>query len=151
MKKLVLLTLLTTQLTGAVVAGVCARVVADRPRPSTQPLVQAPERIRSQDEPNSSEQLFSNDQIKVSSIFPNPVSAANSYASVKYEFHGGVRDAKIVLCNVLGNVLGEYRLVREAKQLNIATRELTPGVYFYTLVLESNKVATRKFIVRENF
>ncbi len=150
MRKIVLLTILTTQLTGAIIAGVYARGVTPTPQAASERTVSVEDHDRPQDDPSSSEELFSNDFIRVFSIYPNPVTSVYSYASVKYEFHGEVREAKIVLCNMLGNVVGEYRLTRDSKQLNIATRGFTPGVYFYTLVLDSHKVATRKFIVRES-
>ncbi len=149
MKKFILFLIVTTQLAGATIAwernasfrgdGPVTPVLTDFGRAAT---------LVSQDEPRSNELLFNNEQISVSSIYPNPASAS---ASVKYRFGGGLREAKIVLCNVLGNVVGEYRLSREARDLTdlqIVTSSLASGVYFYTLSLDGRNVVTRKLIVR---
>jgi hypothetical protein len=102
--------------------------------------------IKSLTEISADEPLFANEQISISSIFPNP---ATTVASIKYNMNSAV-DAKIVLCNVLGSVLGEYRLVKDANQLNIATSELTPGVYFYTLSINGSSMVTKKVIVKRS-
>ncbi len=149
MKKFILFLIVTTQLAGATIAW--ERDASFRKEQSVTPVVTDFGRaatLLSQDQPSSNELLFNNAQISVSSIYPNPASTS---ASVKYRFLGGLRDAKIVLCNVLGNVVGEYRLSREAKEmteLQIATSSLASGVYFYTLSLDGRNVVTRKLIVR---
>ncbi len=152
MKKIILFLIAATQIAGATIAW--ERDASFREDDSVTPTVtEFPKAtyLINQDEPHSHEQLFTNEQISVSSIYPNP--ASNS-ASVKYRFLGGLREAKIVLCNVLGNVVGEYRLSkasREAKELtelHIVTNSLASGVYFYTLSLDGRNVVTRKLIVR---
>jgi hypothetical protein len=149
MKKFILFLIVTTQLVGATIAW--ERNASFREDASATPVVTDFGRaatLVSQDEPRSNELLFNNEQISVSSIYPNPASTS---AAVKYRFVGGLRDAKIVLCNVLGNVVGEYRLSRDAKEmteLHIATNSLASGVYFYTLSLDGRNIVTRKLIVR---
>jgi hypothetical protein len=94
------------------------------------------------------DQLFSNEKISISSIYPNP---ASSYASIDYNLSNqkDQKDqAKIILCNVLGNVVGEYPLVKDAKRLYISTQELSSGVYFYTLSVEGKSLITKKLIIR---
>lgn len=89
--------------------------------------------------------LFSNEKISISSIYPNP---ASSYASIDYNLSNQRDQAKIILCNVLGNVVGEYPLVKDAKRLYISTQELSSGVYFYTLSVEGKSLITKKLIIR---
>lgn len=91
--------------------------------------------------------LFSNDKISISSVYPNPASA---YASIDYTLAANVTSAKIILCNVLGNVVGEYTLIRDARRLNISTLELTSGVYFYALYVDGKNLVTRKLIIKHN-
>lgn len=152
MKKIILLVLTATQLAGVTLA--LERGASPRQSHSEVPVI-ATISSRSitiiQEDPRSNEQLFANEQISVSSIYPNP---ASSSASVKYRFLGGLRDARIVLCNVLGNVVGEYRLNKESREskelteLQITTSTLASGVYFYTLSLDGRNVVTRKLIIR---
>lgn len=91
--------------------------------------------------------LFSNNKISISSVYPNPASA---YASIDYSLAANANSAKIILCNVLGNVVGEYTLSKEARRLNISTVELTSGVYFYALYVDGKNVVTRKLIIKHN-
>ncbi|CAA9331050.1 MAG: hypothetical protein AVDCRST_MAG56-7797 [uncultured Cytophagales bacterium] len=149
MKKFILFLIVTTQLAGATIAW--ERDAALRQEPSQAPAATEFPKVAtllSADEPRSNELLFNNEHISVSSIYPNPASTS---AAIRYRFTGGLRDAKIVLCNVLGNVVGEYRLSRETRdmtELHITTSSLASGVYFYTLSLDGRNVVTRKLIVR---
>ncbi len=91
--------------------------------------------------------LFSNEKISISNVYPNPASA---YASIDYQLARNTDKAKIVLCNVLGNVVGEYTLIRDAKTLHISTLELNSGVYFYTLSVDGKSLVTRKLIIKHH-
>jgi hypothetical protein len=91
--------------------------------------------------------LFSNEKISISSVYPNPASA---YASIDYQLLKDTDNAKIILCNVLGNVVGEYTLIRDAKTLHISTLELNSGVYFYTLSVNGKSLITRKLIIKHH-
>jgi hypothetical protein len=97
--------------------------------------------------PADDEKIFSSNRLTVSPVYPNP--AANQ-ASFEYEILADNVKARIVLCNVLGNVVGDYVLSHEARHLNISLTDLPPGVYFYTLNLDGKNVATRRLIVRHN-
>jgi hypothetical protein len=97
------------------------------------------------DNPQVGELLFSNEKISISSIYPNP---ASSYASIDYNLMNQNDQAKIILCNVLGNVVGEYPLVKDAKRLYISTQELSSGVYFYTLSVQGKSLITKKLIIK---
>ncbi len=91
--------------------------------------------------------LFSNEKISISNVYPNPASA---YASIDYQLARNTDKAKIVLCNVLGNVVGEYTLILDAKTLHISTLELNSGVYFYTLSVDGKSLVTRKLIIKHH-
>lgn len=93
----------------------------------------------------SEEQLFSNDKISVSNIYPNP---ASEYAELDYNMLPAVRDAKVVFYNILGSSMNEFTLSKNEKKLRVNTREMPTGLYFYQLVLEGKKVATKKMLVR---
>lgn len=91
------------------------------------------------------EQLYSNDKITVSNIYPNP---ASEYAEVDYAMSADIRDAKLIFYNVLGSQMQEYSLSRNESKLRINTREMSTGLYFYQLALDGKKVATKKMLVR---
>jgi len=91
------------------------------------------------------EQLYSSDKITVSNIYPNP---ASEYAEVDYSISPELRDAKLIVYNVLGSQMAEYPLMKNDTKLRINTREMSTGLYFYQLALEGKKVATKKMLVR---
>lgn len=93
------------------------------------------------------EYLFSNDVVSISSVYPNP---AHAVATIDYNLYGDTENAKIILCNILGNVVGEYSLLREARRLNISTQDLSSGVYFYTLSVAGRNLVTRKLVVQHH-
>lgn len=93
------------------------------------------------------ELLFSNEKISISSVYPNPASA---FASIDYHLGSEANSAKIILCNVLGSVVGEYTLVKDARKLNISTMDLTSGVYFYSLYVDGKNLVTRKLIIKHH-
>lgn len=91
------------------------------------------------------EQLYSSEKITVSNIYPNP---ASEYAEVDYTISSDLRDAKLIVYNVLGSQMAEYPLLKNDTKLRINTREMSTGLYFYQLALEGKKVATKKMLVR---
>ena len=91
------------------------------------------------------EQLYANEKITVSNIYPNP---ASEYAELDYSISGDIRDAKVIFYNVLGSQMQEYSLSRNENKVRINTREMSTGLYFYQLALDGKKVATKKMLVR---
>lgn len=90
--------------------------------------------------------LFSSADVKLKDIYPNPVT---EYAVIDYELINENTNAKIVLHNVLGSIVGEYVLAPYENKLKINTDEFNPGVYFYTLYLDNDGVITHKLIIRK--
>lgn len=88
--------------------------------------------------------FFNNDKVKVLNAFPNP---ASEYAQIDYSVAAN-GNAKITLYNVLGVQVSEYDLDKGDHTLRIQTRELPTGVYFYQLLLDGKKVATKKLLIR---
>lgn len=91
------------------------------------------------------EQLFHNDRITVSNIYPNP---ASEYAELDYNIAPGTRDAKLIFYNVLGSQMSEHILNKNERKLRVNTSEMPTGLYFYQLALDGKKVATKKMLVR---
>jgi len=93
----------------------------------------------------SDEQLYSSDRITVSNVYPNP---ASDFAELDYSVQSSVRDAKVIIYNVLGSPVAEYVLDKSDRKLRINTREMPTSVYFYQLAVDGKKVATKKMLVR---
>ena len=90
--------------------------------------------------------LYESEDITLSDAYPNPVS---DKAIIQYRFFDETKDAKILIHNVLGSIVGEYKLLPTENQLKISTQELNPGVYFYTLYLDNKGLVTKKLIVKK--
>lgn len=93
----------------------------------------------------SDEQLFTNEKITVSNIYPNP---ASEYAELDFSIQPGVREAKVTIYNILGSQMDEYELRKSDRKLRVNTREMPTGLYFYQLSIDGKKVATKKMLVR---
>lgn len=92
------------------------------------------------------ELFFSKNDIQVKSFFPNP---AVKSAIMEYSINSSEHEAKITLQNVLGSIISTYKLSPDENKLTISTEELNPGVYFYTLTIDDEGLATRKLIVKK--
>lgn len=90
--------------------------------------------------------VFNTPQIRINEVYPNPV---REFAIIDYNIHIEQVEAKIILHNVLGSVVGEYDLSYFETKLKINTEEFNPGVYFYTLHLDNDGVLTKKLIIRK--
>ena len=116
---------------------------------SQSPVPQAytPKPVSFENVAQENDNLYVNDRISVKNLFPNP---ANDFALLQYNMAADVKEAKISLYNVLGATVKEYSLNRQSQQLNVDTRLLPNGVYFYQLTVEGQKVATKKLLVRHH-
>lgn len=97
-------------------------------------------------EKTSDDHLFFDDEISISNIYPNP---ANEYATLDFRLKSN-KTAKVSFINILGGTVGEYNLNSLDRSLRIETRSWDNGIYFYQLVLDGKKVATKKLLVRHN-
>ena len=89
--------------------------------------------------------FFVNDKIKVRNAFPNP---ATDHAEIDYQLETSTESAKIVIYNAIFANVGEYELDISERQLRLPTRQLPTGLYYYQLLLDGKKVATKKLLVR---
>ena len=90
--------------------------------------------------------IFSTEDMRINEVYPNPVTA---FAIIDYNINNKEVEAKIMLHNVLGSVVGEYDLSFLETKLKIDTKNLNPGVYFYTLYLDNDGIITKKLIIRK--
>ncbi len=90
-------------------------------------------------------QLLRNNSISMTNVYPNPV---NAFAIIDYNIIKSGIDAKIIVYNVLGGDVGEYQLQRRDNNLKINTADFKPGVYFYSVYVDNENIATKKFIIK---
>lgn len=90
--------------------------------------------------------LYSSADIKLSDVFPNPV---KEIAIFNYNYYNPDKEVKLVIHSVLGSIVSEFDLSPYESSLKIPVNEYNPGVYFYTLYIENEGVATKKMVVRK--
>jgi len=90
--------------------------------------------------------IYSSRVITIHDVYPNPVI---DHAMVDYRIASDQVKAKIVIHNILGNIVGEYSLSSMETFARLRTDDLSAGIYFYTLYIDNEGVMTRKLIVRK--
>lgn len=90
--------------------------------------------------------IYSSRFVTLHDVYPNPVV---DQAVVDYKIMNDQIKAKIVVHNILGNVVGEYSLPSLENFVRVKTDDLSAGIYFYTLYVDNEGVMTRKLIVRK--
>lgn len=89
--------------------------------------------------------IYNSKYITLHDVYPNPV-VDNAY--VDYKIQNDRVKARIVIHNILGNIVGEYNLPLQENKVKMRTEELSSGVYFYTLYIDNEGVLTRKLVVK---
>lgn len=90
--------------------------------------------------------IYNSRFITVYDVYPNP---AVEEAFLDYHLANDNVNAKILVHNILGNIIGEYSLSSLEKRVRIKTEDQSAGIYFYTLYVENEGVMTRKLIVKK--
>lgn len=90
--------------------------------------------------------LYSSKTVDLSDVYPNPVTEV---AIFDYRIKNDSKEAKIIIHNVLGSIAGEYQLNPFEQQLKVSVESYNPGVYFYSLYIDNEGVATKKLVVRK--
>ncbi len=90
--------------------------------------------------------LYSSNVVELSDVFPNP---AREKVVFNYNYLDPAKEAKVVIHSVLGSIISEYKLSPYETRLSIPVISYNPGVYFYTLYIENEGVATKKMVVRK--
>lgn len=93
----------------------------------------------------SDEQFYTSDKITISNIYPNP---ANDQAELDFVTSPSLREARLIIYNVLGSQMQDTPLNKSERKIRINTREMPTGLYFYQLSVDGKKVATKKMLVR---
>jgi hypothetical protein len=97
-------------------------------------------------EPPKEGLLYSSLNVDLRDVYPNPVTEV---AIFDYKIKNDSKEAKIIIHNVLGSIAGEYQLNPFEQQLKVSVENFNPGVYFYSLYIDNEGVATKKLVVRK--
>lgn len=85
------------------------------------------------------------DKIEISEPYPNP---STYYIQFDYRMLDKNSEGKITVYNLLGSVIGEYKLNSYDNRLSISVDRLKAGIYFYTISINNKSLLTKKFIVK---
>lgn len=91
--------------------------------------------------------LFSNEKVVVSNVYPNP---ANDFAYIDFKVKERSSKASISFHNIVGGQLSAVNLDPLDDKIAVSTRNWDNGIYFYQLIVDGKKVATKKLLVRHN-
>ena len=94
---------------------------------------------------SNQDNLYSDENISVSNVYPNP---ANDFTKVEYHIKNRRSKASLTINNIVGGQLSNYSLDPNEREITISTRDLENGIYFYQLIVDGHKVATKKMLVR---
>ena len=83
--------------------------------------------------------------VKLSDAYPNP---ANSYVNFDYSLELGVRQARLEIFNVIGEVVVSEELDNQFQSAKISLDDIKKGVYFYRLVVDGKKSNIKKLIIQ---
>lgn len=83
---------------------------------------------------------------QMAEAFPNP---ANSFTRIPYRLLDGYHEGTVILTDVHGNRIREYRVDRTFKSLYVNTSELPDGIYFYQLKTGNHISYAGKLVVRD--
>jgi hypothetical protein len=98
------------------------------------------------DEKSEKATIFMSDLMILHDVYPNPV-IEHAYAD--YRIFNERIEAKIVIHNILGNVMEECPLPASDTKGKMKTEALNSGVYFYTLYIDNEGMITRKIILKK--
>ncbi|WP_291727785.1 T9SS type A sorting domain-containing protein [Bernardetia sp.] len=85
------------------------------------------------------------DKIEISEAYPNP---AAHFVQFDYRMLDRNSEGKITVYNLLGSVVGEYRLDNYDNRKQISVSNLKAGIYFYTISVNNQSLITKKFVVK---
>jgi hypothetical protein len=80
----------------------------------------------------------------MSSCMPNP---AKNYTNIIYEIKNFNGNAKLILNDIIGNKLKDFKIEEPSGNLKIDLTEFNKGIYFYTLQINNKNMVSRKLII----
>ena len=82
---------------------------------------------------------------KLEQNYPNPFQGKSV---IEYSLPDFEKDASILVFNMTGKLLKEFKLREKSGQIEINSKDFEPGIYLYSLVSNNNEIITKKMIVK---
>ncbi|NGZ88641.1 T9SS type A sorting domain-containing protein [Psychroflexus sp. C1] len=67
---------------------------------------------------------------------------------MEYSIPDDERNASIMVFNMTGKLLKEFKLREKTGKIEITSDEFQPGIYLYSLISDNNEIITKKMIVK---
>ncbi len=84
------------------------------------------------------------DNVTISNAYPNPT---KDRFFLDYNFADS-RNAKVEIMNVVGNIVSEQYINPQSSHASINVENLSSGIYFYNVIVDGNKIASKKLIIQ---
>ena len=81
--------------------------------------------------------------VALTTPFPNP---ANAYAQIGLNL-ASVKNAKLVIYNMLGSVVREIKVTDKQKLVTFSTTDFKNGIYLYSLINDDKVIASKKLVI----
>ena len=82
---------------------------------------------------------------KLEQNYPNPFQGRTS---IEYSIPDDEKNASIMVFNMTGKLLKEFKLREKSGKIEITSDEFQPGIYLYSLISDNNEIITKKMIVK---
>lgn len=89
--------------------------------------------------------IFVSPRLTVQDFYPNP---ATDQLNIDYSISITLKDAKMVILNVLGVPVLENQLLHGITRKEISVSHLPQGIYFLSLYVEGNRQFTRRLVIK---
>ncbi len=83
-------------------------------------------------------------EVSISNAYPNPT---KDRFFLDYNFADS-RNAKVEIMNVVGNIVSEQYINPQSSHASINVENLSSGIYFYNVIVDGNKIASKKLIIQ---
>ncbi|MCW3467123.1 T9SS type A sorting domain-containing protein [Chitinophaga nivalis] len=112
--------------------------------------------LQLKEEINTLKQLINQLQTKVNStafksskavLFPNYPNPYTNTTSIAYYLPEKVKNAKIMIYDNTGKIISTAVLTGRGQQQLTVQNSFTPGIYYYSLIVDGNKVDTKKMVL----
>jgi hypothetical protein len=94
---------------------------------------------------SSIEDLMARGLLSFSNAYPNP---AASSVSLDYKIPADVKNARLVVRNLLGSTVREIKVGSGSGKLNLNVADMVEGIYFYSFVINNQVATTKKLVIK---
>lgn len=82
---------------------------------------------------------------KLEQNYPNPF---DSSTTIKYSLPENEKNASIMILNMNGNLLKEYKLNQKEGEIKLDAQDFRKGILLYSLISKNTEIITKKMIIR---